>query len=280
MKHKKVLAFGTFDYVHAGHVFYLGEAKKLGTHLTVLVSRAHTTKKIKGDQPRQNEKTRLKIVRSLKMVDQVILGDQNDVYKCLQKIKPNVIALGYDQREFTTSLPEKIKSLGLNTKIVRLKSFSKKSQKSSVKKKKGEPNDAKVYLVPLAVIIKDDKIFLQQRNDPGTQNHKKWEFPGGSVEWGETVEQCLIREVSEETGFVVKPTALLPKAFTNYRTYEWGRVQIVLLPYLCDLKKDKLKISSREVMNTGWFTFKQAKSKKLLSKNKEMLEITQNILNL
>ncbi len=277
---KKVLVFGTFDFLHPGHIRFFTQAKALGDHLTVVIARDSTAAKVKKRKPTLSEQARLDLVRSVAAVDHAILGDKDDVYSCLKKVRPNVIALGYDQHRFTGSLPQKLKSLGLKTRIKRLKSLKPEKFKSSKVKKITEKNDAKVFLVPLAIIIKDGKVFLQQRNDPGTINHKKWEFPGGSVEWGETPEQCLVREVKEETGYDVVAEKLLPKIFTNYRTYQWGRVQIVLMPYICRLTSSVLKISDREVLRTGWFTIAQAIRKPLLPKNKQMLRITKRIQNL
>ncbi len=277
---RKVIAFGTFDYVHAGHIHFLKQAKRLGDHLTVVIARDLTAKKVKGKKPSQTDTARLAVVKSLRIVDDVLLGSKEDVYAPLKKVRPNVVALGYDQTSFTEQLPAKIKGLGLKTKIVRIKSYKPKLQKSSIHKSKQEKNDAKVFLVPLAIIVHNGKVFLQQRNDPGTANHLKWELPGGSVEWGETPEQCLIRETKEECGFVVEPIQLLPKIFTNYRTYEWGRVQIVLMPYLCKPIKMRMKLSDREVKRAGWFTFAQARKKKSLPNANDMLDIAEKILNL
>lgn len=127
-----VLVFGTFDILHAGHIHFLKSAKKLGEMLTVVVARDKTVKLLKKKQSVHTEKERVTILRELRCVDQVILGDSKlNVYAVIKKIKPDVIALGYDQIAFTDKLQEKIKEFGLNTKVVRLKAYKNGNHKSS-----------------------------------------------------------------------------------------------------------------------------------------------------
>ena len=129
---KSVLIFGTFDILHAGHIHFLKSAKKLGEMLTVVVARDKTVKLLKKKQSVHTEKERVTILRELRCVDQVVLGDSKlNVYAVIKKIKPDVIALGYDQIAFTDKLQEKIQEFGLNTKVVRLKSYKNGNHKSS-----------------------------------------------------------------------------------------------------------------------------------------------------
>jgi len=127
-----VLVFGTFDILHAGHIHFLKSAKKLGETLTVVVARDKTVKLLKKKQPVHTETERATILREMRCVDAVVLGDPKlNVYAVIKKIKPDVIALGYDQIAFTETLQEKIEEFGLNTKIVRLKAYKNGKHKSS-----------------------------------------------------------------------------------------------------------------------------------------------------
>lgn len=133
-----VLAFGTFDLIHPGHIFYLNEAKKLGNKLTVIVARGKNVEKIKGKKPICNEKTRLMLVKSLKPVDNALLGAANveNFFQTVKKINPAVIALGYDQNPCNEIAEKKLKELKIKAKIYRIKPFNEKRFKSSKLKEK------------------------------------------------------------------------------------------------------------------------------------------------
>ncbi len=124
----KVMAFGTFDTLHPGHSYVLKAAKKLGDHLTVIVARDATVLKVKGRKPVFNEKTRLKNLKELNIADKVRLGSLGDKYKVIRDEKPDIIALGYDQKFFVDDLKSII---GKNVRIVRLKSHKPNIYKSS-----------------------------------------------------------------------------------------------------------------------------------------------------
>lgn len=131
----KILAFGTFDIIHPGHIYYLKKAKGLGDFLTVIIARDKNVEKIKG-LPVNNEDVRLKNIKKLDFVDEVILGDLNDPYKNLVQIMPDIIALGYDQIRFTNNLEEKLIDIGLkNVKIIRIDPYMPDKYKSSIIKR-------------------------------------------------------------------------------------------------------------------------------------------------
>ncbi|MEM3556264.1 MAG: adenylyltransferase/cytidyltransferase family protein [Candidatus Micrarchaeia archaeon] len=130
---KKVLAFGCFDILHMGHYTYLKNARKLGDKLIVVVARDSTIRKFKKREPVLDEESRRKLVESLKFVDSAVLGSKEDKYKIIKKIKPSVIALGYDQKEDERFLKKKLMEMKVNARVVRIKkSFNPKQHKSSV----------------------------------------------------------------------------------------------------------------------------------------------------
>ena len=71
---KTVMAFGTFDVLHPGHIAYLEQAKRMGDRLVVVVARDSSVAIIKGRRPIFGEKERLEIVSSLRVVDKAVLG--------------------------------------------------------------------------------------------------------------------------------------------------------------------------------------------------------------
>jgi FAD synthetase len=129
---KIVMAFGTFDYFHAGHENYLKQAKALGDQLIVVVARDDTVRKVKTKTAMYSERKRLRDVGKSEHVDKAVLGNSDDKYKVIKKYKPNILALGYDQFVFTYGLKQLFIKEGLNTKIVRLQAFEPKTFKSSI----------------------------------------------------------------------------------------------------------------------------------------------------
>lgn len=131
----KVITFGTFDLFHPGHISYLQQAKKLGSHLIVIIARDKTVNSVKGFNPSENEQTRLTNVQKAQLADIVVLGNLENQYQVLLDHKPNIIALGYDQQAFTENLKKFIIEHDLKTKIIRLESFHPEKYKSSHLKK-------------------------------------------------------------------------------------------------------------------------------------------------
>ena len=129
---KRVLVFGTFDILHPGHIYFLKQAKKLGDFLIVSLAREKFVRQIKGHKPLHSEKERLDMARALKIVDKAILGSTDNYIKHIVSQKPDIIALGYDQRAFTADLKKKLSDAGLKKiKIVRLKPYKPIFYKSS-----------------------------------------------------------------------------------------------------------------------------------------------------
>jgi len=118
----RVMATGVFDILHPGHVFFLQEAKKLGDELVVVVARDSTVERLKH-KPVMNEEIRRFMVESLKPVDRAVLGHEDDMYKTVEEVKPDIIVLGYDQKFSEEEIEEECKKRGLKVKVVRLKKY-------------------------------------------------------------------------------------------------------------------------------------------------------------
>jgi len=114
-----VVATGTFDIIHPGHIRYLKEAKKLGTELIVIVARERNVKH--KPKPVIPEEQRRRVVEAIKYVDKAILGDEEDIFKPIKEIDPDIIALGYDQRFDENWLRNELKKRGLKAEVVRIK---------------------------------------------------------------------------------------------------------------------------------------------------------------
>jgi len=94
---KVILAGGVFDIIHPGHIYTLNSAKALGNVLVVVVATNDTAQKMKKRVPLHSEEQRKDLVNSLSMVDLCVIGQEGDIFKTVENIHPDIIALGYDQ---------------------------------------------------------------------------------------------------------------------------------------------------------------------------------------
>jgi FAD synthetase len=121
-KNVRVMASGVFDILHLGHLHYLEESKKLGDQLIVVIATDETVRELKHE-PITSEEIRCELVRSLKPVDDAILGYSGNKYKIVDEIKPDILTLGYDQIHDEEKIKSELKKRGLKTKVVRLPKF-------------------------------------------------------------------------------------------------------------------------------------------------------------
>ncbi len=129
---KKVIAFGSFDILHEGHRHYLNEAKGYGDYLIVVVARDDNILRFKGRKPRNDQNYRLKQVKNLDFVDEAVSGDKEDILKVLERHKPDVICLGYDQKTVDADkLRQELEKRKLKAEIIRAKPYKENVYKSS-----------------------------------------------------------------------------------------------------------------------------------------------------
>ena len=133
---KKVIVFGTFDLIHPGHLNFFKQAKKHG-QLLVVIARDRNVLKVKGQKPRHSEKVRQKNIIKLKITQAVYLGNLVDPYKIIARVKPDVVALGYDQNSFSHNLKAELKKRNISAKIIRLQPYQPHKYKSSKIRKAG-----------------------------------------------------------------------------------------------------------------------------------------------
>ena len=139
-KRKVVLAAGAFDLLHYGHVHYLTTAKKAGgenAKLVVIVARDKTVEKLKGAKPVFPEDQRRALVESLKVVDEAVLGYEDlDMPRVIEKVKPDIVALGYDEEEVEKELKRLTAEKNLDVEVVRVSRFGEEDFVSSSKIKR------------------------------------------------------------------------------------------------------------------------------------------------
>lgn len=139
-KKKKVIAFGAFDLLHPGHIYFLEQAKKYGDYLTVAVARDKNVRLAKGRLPIFDEKARLQMVKSLKVVDKAVFEDRIKPINTMYVEKPDVVVLGYDQTTYMTKdgrdCSHYLKWHGIDAKVVRIKPYKKNKYKTTLLRNK------------------------------------------------------------------------------------------------------------------------------------------------
>ncbi len=118
----RVMATGVFDIIHLGHVYFLKEAKKLGDELVVVVATDRTAEKLKHI-PVTSQDMRVKLVGELKPVDKAVLGYEDDRYKIVKELKPDIIALGYNQKHDEEVIKKDLAEHGMDVTVIRLEPF-------------------------------------------------------------------------------------------------------------------------------------------------------------
>ncbi len=128
------MGFGTFDGLHLGHLNFFKQARKLSPEGTLIVSIARDKNvfRIKKAWPRLDEKKRFNLVKKSKLVDEVVLAGIKNHITHIKKARPDIIALGYDQKAYVKNLKKDLKLNGLDVKVVRLKPYKEKVYKNSL----------------------------------------------------------------------------------------------------------------------------------------------------
>lgn len=135
---KVVLVGGVFDILHPGHLHTLKAAKSCGDVLVVVVARSSTALKInKSRIIYHDELQRKELVSSIRFVDIAMVGFEGTLYKTVEHVKPDIIALGYDQAHGEKEIALNCRRRGLNVQVVRLNTPIPRIKSSSLKQELG-----------------------------------------------------------------------------------------------------------------------------------------------
>jgi FAD synthetase len=119
---KRIVATGTFDILHTGHLYYLEESRRLGDELYVIVARDANVKH--KPRPIVPEDQRLKMVGALKPVDHAVLGDLHDMFRPIREIRPAIITIGFNQHFNEEKLRKDLSAQGITADVVRIGKYS------------------------------------------------------------------------------------------------------------------------------------------------------------
>ena len=126
------MVFGTFDGLHRGHINFFRQARKLfqNSFLIVSIARDKNVLKIKGKLPVLNERKRMNLIKKSRLINKVVLAGFKNHIPHIVKEKPDIIALGYDQKVYVKNLKKDLKNKNVSAKIVRLKPYHKRVYKN------------------------------------------------------------------------------------------------------------------------------------------------------
>ncbi|WP_320127494.1 (deoxy)nucleoside triphosphate pyrophosphohydrolase [uncultured Sphaerochaeta sp.] len=100
--------------------------------------------------------------------------------------------------------------------------------------------------VAAAILIKDGRVFSAQRKDFG-EMAKRWEFPGGKLEQGESGEDAIVREIKEELATDIRVEKYLATVDYQYKTFS-----LTMNGYLCEVVSGELSLS--EHLSSRWLS--------------------------
>jgi FAD synthetase len=135
---KVVLVGGVFDLIHPGHIHTLKAAKAQGDVLVVVVAKTSTAIKLKKDRKiYHDEKLRRELVSSLSFVDLAVIGKEGTLYDTVEYVKPDIIALGYDQAHSEKDISENCQKRNLHLRVIRLNTPIPGTKSSHIKNELG-----------------------------------------------------------------------------------------------------------------------------------------------
>ncbi|MGA9403129.1 adenylyltransferase/cytidyltransferase family protein [Haladaptatus sp.] len=112
-----VLAQGTFDILHPGHVHYLRDAAGMGDRLSVIIARrenvTHKQRPILSDRQRRD------MIDALGVVDNALVGHPEDIFAPIEELDPDIIVLGYDQHHDDAAIEAELDRRGIDCMVRR-----------------------------------------------------------------------------------------------------------------------------------------------------------------
>lgn len=132
----------------------------------------------------------------------------------------------------------------------------------------------KQFIIVKGIVINSNKEFLVVRRNREwhLEAHDKWEFPGGKVDFGETPETAIIREVKEESGYDTLVTRLIPKLLSFKWVYDDRESQQILIAYVCELLGGEAILKDHGVSEIKWLKKEELLNLECLPGTKEFLE--------
>lgn len=129
-------------------------------------------------------------------------------------------------------------------------------------------------IVGLGILVNEKgRILITQRYDPSNPKiHLKWQLPGGGVEFGETVEEAVVREMKEEVSVDVTLLHHPPIIGMSIWEYPGKKIQCFLIGYMCRADGQRITIGCEETSDYAWIKPDDIETYDCLPKAKEFIE--------
>lgn len=120
----RVIAQGTFDVLHPGHVHYLRDSAAMGDELHVIIARRENV--THKEPPILPNRQRRDMVAAFEMVDHAHIGHPDDIFVPVEEIDPDVIVLGHDQHHDEDAIAAELQRRGIDCDVRRASARTKK----------------------------------------------------------------------------------------------------------------------------------------------------------
>lgn len=131
----------------------------------------------------------------------------------------------------------------------------------------------KKQIVVLTGFVKyQNKILMIQRDEPECPGaHLKWELPGGKISFDEESEKTIVREITEETGYLVRAIDLAPIIRTHTWNYPAFIQHTIVLCYICKFISGKVSKLDHHTKDVAWFDYNEIKWQNTLIGTRELI---------
>jgi 8-oxo-dGTP diphosphatase len=133
--------------------------------------------------------------------------------------------------------------------------------------------EKKQRIIIKGVVLNKGKLLLVKRKRKGHKIDRKWELPGGKIDFGEPMEDSCIREIKEEAGIITRFKKI---DIDNYQNIFFKGIHyshLILIPIICKyVCKDKKYKGDHNVYDVGWFDYKEIRSLNLIEDNKKLIK--------